>query len=122
MKDAAKILLENGSLENYVKKFVDDSSFEYVAVTLRDIHYEDVKEGLINMGEDLSDYDPTYDDWDELLTSEKENLIDQGVDLLVDHLSFHGDIVTKYSEKIKSILYTEIENYINTLGVDLFYG
>ena len=122
MKDAAKILLDFGSLESYIKSFIEDSSLEYMSASLRDIHFEEIKEGLIDSGEDLSDYDPIYDDWDELITSEKENLIEEGAKLLKDYFQIHGDIITKYSDKIDNILYLEVEKYFQTVGVDIFYG
>lgn len=122
MKDAAKILLEYGSLQTYVKTFIDDSALEYLMNVFKDNYQEEVKEALIEDGEDLSDYDPLYDDWDELLTAEKENLIDEGSDLLLDHLPFHGQIVTERRDEVYNIIHEEVKAFIELTGVDIFYG
>ena len=121
MKNAAKILLEHGSLKSYVKTFIDDSAFEYLMNVFKDNYQEEVKEALIDNGEDLNDYDPLYDDWDELLTAEKENIIDDGTDLLLTHLPFHGDIITERRDEMYDIIYEEVKIFIDLTGVDIFY-
>ena len=122
MKDAAKILLEHGSLEAYVKTFIDDSAFEYLIDVLKDSYREDVKEALIENDEDLEDYDPIYDDCDELISAEKENIIDDGTELLLTHLPLHGDMVTKRRDEIYDIIYKEVTDYVKLMGVNVFYG
>lgn len=118
--EGAKNLLKHGSLEKYIKSFIDDGDFEMLATHIYDDNWENVKEGIISEGEDMGDHDPIYDDWEEFLDDEREEVIDSMTDNMLRKYNIDSYILSNYQGEVYEIIKEEVKNFVNHFGGDLF--
>lgn len=118
IKQTAKVLLEYGDLESYVKSFIDEGTFDFLTQRLKDYYFDEVYQGILEKGEDLEDYTPMYESWEELYDSEHENIIETGARILTQELDFDPSI---NRDNVFEIVSKEIEIFLRKSGgADIF--
>lgn len=112
-KKAAKILLEYGNLENYVESFLDEGVFDFLSQRLQDYYKDEVVEAIKEAGEDLDDYTPSYESWEELYDSEYDNIVETSARILAQELNFDPNIDRN---DIEEFLSKEVDSFLRKNG------
>lgn len=112
-KEAAKILLKHRTLENYVKSHIDEGTFDFLTQRLQDYYMDEVVEAIKDAGEDLDDYTPSYESWEELYDSGYDDILETSARILAQELNFHPDID---KDDIAEILEKEVDEFLRNYG------
>lgn len=121
MKEKAKVLLKNFPIEQLVENHLDLHIYDYVINLLHDGWDSEVKEALIENGEDVSDFDPLYNDWRDMMDSEGENVTYDLASYAIDKMHLSPEVLENLREEIVEELSKKILSFFKENTDYVFY-
>ena len=121
MKDKAKTLLKYNPIDKLVDDQIDLNIYDYVVSLLHDSWDYEIKSALIENGEDVSEYDPLYDDWQDMMDSEGENVAFDLAAYAIEKMSFPDDVINNIKEEITEEVSRKILDFFNKNSQYVFY-
>jgi len=121
MKDKAKTLLKYNPIDKLVDDQIDLNIYDYVVSLLHDSWDYEIKSALIENGEDISEYDPLYDDWQDMMDSEGENVAFDLAAYAIEKMSFPDDVINNIKEEITEEVSRKILDFFNKNSQYVFY-
>lgn len=121
MKEKAKALLKNFPIEQLVENHLDLHIYDYAISLLHDSWDNEVKEALIENGEDVRDFDPLYDDWRDMMDSEGENVAYDLASYAIDKMHLNPEVLENLKEEIIEELSRKILSFFKENIDYVFY-
>lgn len=121
MKDKAKALLKNYPLSEIVDNQLDLHIYDYIISILHDNWDNEVRDAILENGDDPSDYDPLYDSWEDLIDSEGENVAYELASYAIKKMNLPDDVLENLNNEVLEEVSGKILEFFNENRQYVFY-